>query len=177
MPHCARSKVYGYELARSRVVDLVTHVSDALFPVLARPLAPASDHGLPGLFVEAGLGVGLLSERLLAAAAAAALGLLELSAEVGSGPELLSELFLVAAVLAAPALPGLFAGAGLGVGSLPARPLAAAAAVTAGAALGPPDLAVEAGFGLVLISEPLRFPFAAAVSVGRLERPAGSAAH
>ena len=47
-------------------------------------------------------------------------------------------------------------------------------AVAAAAALGPPGLSVEAWLGLVLLSELLRLPFAAAVSVGRLDRPAGS---
>ena len=51
-------------------LDLVTHVSAGLSPVLVPPLAAAAAPGLPGLSVEAGLGLVLLSEllRLLFAA-------------------------------------------------------------------------------------------------------------
>ena len=125
------------------MTDLVTHVSRGLSPVLVPLLAAAAALGLPGLSVEAGPGLVLLSGRPLAAAAAAALGLPGLSVEVGPGLVLLSE-----------------------------RPFAVAAA----AALGLPGLSVEVGLGLVLFSELLCLPFAAAVSVGRLDGPAGLAA-
>src|SRR5450830_291511 len=82
--------------------------------------------------------------------------------------------FLVPLLAAASALglSGLSVEVGLGLVLLSERPLAVAAA----SALGLPGLSVEDGPGLVLLSELLRLLFAAAVRVGRLDRPAGSAA-
>ena len=60
---------------KGELTDLVTHFSRGLSPVLVPLLAAAAALGLPGLSVEAGPGLVLLSERPLAVAAAAAPGL------------------------------------------------------------------------------------------------------